>query len=189
MNLIEQPGIPERSGFHQLHPRKPGLRHHDLDHGIYPLMITGHGIQLFAMQSCLPAPPEEVGLSCTEFPKWGILLTFPFWEYYIALMRVIATKTINAYRKCYPEAEEQLKSWVAIMEQMEFKHFPDLKSMFPTVDLISADRIVFNIKGNKFRLIAGVDFSRQIVCVKWFGRHRDYDNINPSEVKHEYPPC
>jgi len=75
------------------------------------------------------------------------------------------------------------------MESQDFKHFPDLKSMFPTADLICDDRVVFNIKGNKFRLIVGVDFSRQIAFVKWFGRHKDYDKIKPSEVKHEYPPC
>jgi mRNA interferase HigB len=48
---------------------------------------------------------------------------------------------------------------------------------------------VFNIKGNRYRLIAAVNFNSQIVFVKWFGTHKDYNKINPSEVKYEYPPC
>lgn len=104
-------------------------------------------------------------------------------------MRVVATKTINAYRKCYPEADEALRAWVALIESREFKHFAELRSVFGSADLVGGDIVVFNIKGNHFRLIAGIDFVRQIAFVKWFGRHKDYDTINPMEVKHEYPPC
>jgi len=104
-------------------------------------------------------------------------------------MRVIAKRTINAYRKCYPEADEQLKAWVALIEGRDFKHFSELKATFNSADLIKDNRVVFNIKGNHFRLIAHLDFNRQAAFVKWFGRHKDYDKIDPSEVKHEYPPC
>ncbi len=104
-------------------------------------------------------------------------------------MRVIAKKTINAYRECYPEADGALKTWVSLLEKHSFQHFPDLKAVFRSADLIGDDRIVFNIKGNQFRLIAAVSFEFQVVYIKWFGRHKDYDNINPLEVKHEYPPC
>jgi mRNA interferase HigB len=104
-------------------------------------------------------------------------------------MRVFAAKTINAYRECYPEADEALKAWVAIIEGNEFPHFPALKAMFGPADYVKPDRIIFNIKGNHFRLITAVDFNRQAIFVKWFGRHKDYDKLNPSEVQHEYPPC
>lgn len=104
-------------------------------------------------------------------------------------MRVVAKKTINAYRECYPEADESLRAWVALIEGQEFKHFVELKATFNSADLIEDNIVVFNIKGNHFRLIAYVDFRRQAAFVKWFGRHKDYNKINPSEVKHEYPPC
>lgn len=104
-------------------------------------------------------------------------------------MRVIAKKTINAYRGCYPDADGALKTWVSLIESKNFKHFPDLKKTFQTADLIKNDRIVFNIKGNHYRLIAAVDFKFNVVFIKWFGKHKDYDKIKPSEVKHEYPPC
>jgi hypothetical protein len=63
------------------------------------------------------------------------------------------------------------------------------KEIFQTADLIKQDRVVFNIKGNHYRLIAAVDFKFNVVYIKWFGKHKDYDKIEPSEVKHEYPPC
>ena len=119
----------------------------------------------------------------------GKVLTFPKREYILSTMRVITTKTINAYRKCYPEADGPLKAWAALMEGKEFKHFPELKNVFGSADFVQPDRVIFDIKGNRFRLITAVDFGRQIVFVKWFGRHKDYDKINPSEVQHEYPPC
>jgi len=64
-----------------------------------------------------------------------------------------------------------------------------LKKTFQTADLIQNDRVVFNIKGNHYRLIAAVEFKFNGILIKWFGKHKDYDKIKPSEVKHEYPPC
>ena len=104
-------------------------------------------------------------------------------------MRVIAKKAINAYRICYPDADGALKAWVSLIENKSFKHFPELKEIFQTADLIKNDRIVFNIRGNHYRLIAAVDFKFDVVYIKWFGKHKDYDKIELSEVKHEYPPC
>lgn len=116
-------------------------------------------------------------------------MTFPFWERNIHYVHIIATRTINAYRECYPDADSALRTWVALIKKAEFQHLPDLKMVFPSADFVKPDRIIFNIKGNQYRLIASIDFGRQVVFIKWFGRHKDYDNINPSEVKHEYPPC
>lgn len=102
---------------------------------------------------------------------------------------MIATKTINAYIECYPEADAPLRAWKALIESRDYQNFPDLKENFH-VDLIAGDVVVFKkIRGNKFRLICGIDFKRQRVFVKWFGTHKEYDKIKPLEVKHEYPPC
>lgn len=63
-------------------------------------------------------------------------------------MRVLATKTINAYCECYPDAAEALRSWVALIGLRDYEHFVALKGGFNSVDLISDDRVVFNLKGN-----------------------------------------
>lgn len=104
-------------------------------------------------------------------------------------MRIVATKTINAYRACYPEADGPLKAWVAIMKGEHFEHFSALKSVFGSADFVPPDRVIFNIKGNKYRLITAIDFNRKTVFIKWFGWHKDYNKIKPSEVQHDYPPC
>lgn len=119
----------------------------------------------------------------------GNTLDVPAWGAYYCCVNVITTRTINAYRECYPEADEALKAWTALMRKGSFKHFVELRRVFGSADSIADDVVVFNIKGNHFRLVAGVDYTRQAVYVKWFGRHKDYDKINPLEVKHEYPPC
>lgn len=104
-------------------------------------------------------------------------------------MRVIAKKTINAYRECYPEADGPLKAWVALIEARNFDHFMDLREIFNSASSIEDDCIVFNIKGNHYRLVTRISYIWQVIYIKWFGRHKDYDKINPMEVKHEYPPC
>ncbi len=107
----------------------------------------------------------------------------------MAIMRVITTRTINNYRLLYPEADSSLKAWKSHIEGNSFQHFPDLKRMFPSADFIAPDRVIFNIKGNHFRLITAIDFGRQAIFVKWFGWHKDYNKLNPSEVKYEDPTC
>ena len=102
-------------------------------------------------------------------------------------MRVIAKRTINLWRDKYPKASGALQAWVEIIQSREFRHFPDLKTAFGSADLVKKDRVVFDIMGNHFRLIAGVDFQRQTVFSIWFGTHREYDKINPAEVAYEHP--
>jgi mRNA interferase HigB len=51
--------------------------------------------------------------------------------------------------------------------------------------IVTADRIVFNIKGNDYRLVVAVDFEKSIVWIKWIGTHKDYDKIDVKEVQHD----
>ena len=60
----------------------------------------------------------------------------------------------------------------------------DARRRYATASIVSADRIVFNIKGNDYRLVVSVDFEKAIVWIKWIGTHRDYDRIDVKEVKH-----
>jgi mRNA interferase HigB len=59
-----------------------------------------------------------------------------------------------------------------------------VKHSYATASIVTADRIVFNIKGNDYRLVVAVDFGKDIVWIKWIGTHRDYDKINVKEVQH-----
>jgi mRNA interferase HigB len=59
-----------------------------------------------------------------------------------------------------------------------------VKRSYGTASLVSGERVVFNIKGNDYRLIVAVDFEKGIVWIKWIGTHRDYDKIDVKEVQH-----
>lgn len=60
----------------------------------------------------------------------------------------------------------------------------DIRRSYATASIVSADRVVFNVKGNDYRLVVAVDFEKSIVWIKWIGTHRDYDKIDVREVRH-----
>ena len=60
-----------------------------------------------------------------------------------------------------------------------------MKRLYGTASIVSADRIVFNIKGNDYRLVVAVDFEKAIVWIKWLGTHRDDDRIDVKEIEHD----
>jgi mRNA interferase HigB len=60
-----------------------------------------------------------------------------------------------------------------------------VKRSYATASIVSADRIVFNIKGHDYRLVAATDFERGIVWIKWVGTHKDYDKIDVRKVQHD----
>ena len=59
-----------------------------------------------------------------------------------------------------------------------------MKRAYATASVVTAERIVFNIKGNAYRLVVAVDFDKGIVWIKWLGTHRDYDRVDVREVDH-----
>ena len=71
------------------------------------------------------------------------------------------------------------------MFQRRWAGTADVKRSYATASVVSADRIVFNIKGNDYRLVVAVDFEKSIVWIKWIGTHKDYDKIDVKEVEHE----
>lgn len=60
----------------------------------------------------------------------------------------------------------------------------DVKKLYATASIVSAERVIFNIKGNDYRLVVAVDFEKQIVWIKWIGTHKAYDKIDVKEVDH-----
>ena len=77
-----------------------------------------------------------------------------------------------------------LDAWHAEVSRAEWRSSADIKRLYATASIVSADRVVFNIKGNDYRLIVAVDFEKGIVWIKWIGTHRAYDEIDAKEVKH-----
>lgn len=102
------------------------------------------------------------------------------------MFNIINRKAILEYCKKHPAAKLALLVWYQKMSTSGYTHFNELKKRFPDASLVGDDRVIFNIMGNKFRLIVQIVFVYKVVQVKWFGTHKDYDHIDPLtiEIKH-----
>lgn len=106
-------------------------------------------------------------------------------------MRVIARRTLResvksrAGRRDQPALKAALDAWFEEVRKARWSNTADVKRLYASASIVSADRIVFNIKGNDYRLVVAVDFEKSIVWIKWLGAHRDYDRIDVREVDHD----
>jgi len=78
-----------------------------------------------------------------------------------------------------------LDAWFDEVRRAKWKSTADVKRLYASASVVTAERIVFNIRGNNYRLVAAVDFDKEIVWIKWIGTHGDYDKIDVTEVKYE----
>lgn len=78
-----------------------------------------------------------------------------------------------------------LDAWFHEVSRADWSNSSDVKRLYATASIVSADRIVFNIKGNDHRLVVSVDYDVGIVWIKWIGTHAAYDRINVLEIDHD----
>ena len=89
-------------------------------------------------------------------------------------MRVISRKALRQFWERYPDSKNPLSRWFGIMEKQEFRNFAELRATFPSADKVG-DLIVFNIGGNKYRLIVSIHFNRGQVYIRRVLTHQEYD--------------
>ena len=89
-------------------------------------------------------------------------------------MHVISRKTLKTFWEKHPDSQTALKRWFKIVRQTDFKNFADLRTTFPSADLVD-NLVVFNIGGNKYRLIASIHFNRIKIYIRYVLTHREYD--------------
>ena len=102
-------------------------------------------------------------------------------------MRIIKEKTLTEYCRLsrYKPAENSLKAWVYEVKYTTWDSANELKAKFRNASIISSKRVVFNIKGNDYRLIVDVEYKLKIVFVVWFGTHSEYDKIDAKDISYE----
>jgi mRNA interferase HigB len=88
-------------------------------------------------------------------------------------------------RKPQPSVKAALDAWFHEVRRASWRSSADVKRSYATASIVGSDRVVFNIKGNDFRLITAVDYRRQVVYIKWIGSHSDYDSIDAKRVQYE----
>jgi mRNA interferase HigB len=89
-------------------------------------------------------------------------------------MHIISRKVLHQFWEKYPDSETALIRWFKLMNPSNFQTFDELRLVFPSADLVG-DLIVFNIGGNKYRLIASIHFNRQKVYIRYMLTHSEYD--------------
>ncbi|HEX9284697.1 MAG TPA: type II toxin-antitoxin system HigB family toxin [Nitrospirales bacterium] len=77
-----------------------------------------------------------------------------------------------------------LDAWFHEVEAANWKNPAEVKAAYANASIVGNDRVVFNIKGNSFRLVVAVDYLRQVVFIKWLGSHADYDHIDATKVNY-----
>jgi len=108
-------------------------------------------------------------------------------------MRIIARRTLRDFlqtragHKGQAALKAALDSWFDEVRKARWTSTADVKRLYAAASIVTADRIVFNIKANDYRLVVSVDFEKSIVWIKWIGTHKDYDKINVKEIAYERP--
>lgn len=97
-------------------------------------------------------------------------------------MRVITRKTLRDFWEAHSDCEQQLKSWFQQASSSQWKNPSDLKKEYPSASILADNRVVFNIKGNNYRLIVRISYDYQMVWIRFIGTHAEYDKINANEI-------
>ena len=97
-------------------------------------------------------------------------------------MHVLSRKTLEEHGKRFPDAKPALDAWLREAKTAVWKRPLDIKERYRSASILGNGRVVFNIKGNKYRLIVRVDYKTSTVLVRFFGTHAEYDKINAQEV-------
>ena len=102
--------------------------------------------------------------------------------YYIGSVRVIAKKILRDFWKRHADAEQPLKAWHRETALAVWKSTADVKRLYPSASILPGDRIVFNIKGNTYRLVVAVRYEFRIVYLRFIGTHSNYDEIDARTI-------
>ena len=97
-------------------------------------------------------------------------------------MRIFTEQTLKAKIEQFPDSRVALQEWVAKAKRSTWKSFADIKKTFNSVDNVGNQHYVFNIKGNKYRLVVVIKFTIQFIYVRFFGTHEEYNHINCTTI-------
>ena len=97
-------------------------------------------------------------------------------------MNVISKRTLITFYEQHPQAKSALEVWHSDARKSTWSSPADIKELYASASFLQDNRVVFNIKGNDFRLIVHIDYPRKIVRVKFIGSHAEYDKIDAKEI-------
>ena len=97
-------------------------------------------------------------------------------------MRVIAKKILREFWSNHKDSEEHLKTWFKEASKANWKSPTDIKEEYVKASILKSGRVVFNICGNKYRLIVEINYERGWVFIRFVGTHKEYDKVDASKI-------
>lgn len=118
----------------------------------------------------MPAIRERIGL-------------LPRWEHPIlAIVRIVARRTLREFWNKHADAEQPLRAWYHDVRNADWSSPADVKRVYANASIVGENRIVFNIGGNKYRLVVAVNYRYRLCYVRFIGTHKAYDRIDVATV-------
>lgn len=97
-------------------------------------------------------------------------------------MRVIAKSTLQAFWRGHPDAEGPLLAWFREVEKEDWDSPAKVKAKYRSASIVGGNRVVFNIKGNDYRMVVKINYPYRVIYVRFVGTHAEYDKIDVEEV-------
>lgn len=97
-------------------------------------------------------------------------------------MRIISKRTLRDFWKKHSDSEQQLTAWFRETEKANWESLNELKKEYPSASILKDNRVVFNIKGNHYRLIVKFNLDYQICWIRFIGTHAEYDKIDANKI-------
>ena len=97
-------------------------------------------------------------------------------------MVIITKSMLHEKATEFPDLRDSIDDWYRKTKNANWSNFQDVKQTFNSVDYVGNDRFVFNIKGNKYRLVAIIHFNKRTIYIRFLGKHDEYDSIDCSTI-------
>ncbi|MCY4559148.1 MAG: type II toxin-antitoxin system HigB family toxin [Chloroflexi bacterium] len=97
-------------------------------------------------------------------------------------MRIITKRTLREFWERHPDARQPLLDWYNVIERADWEAPRRVRERYPSASIITGNRVVFNIKGNTYRLVVKVNYAYRMVYIRFIGTHAEYNAIDAGEV-------
>ena len=107
----------------------------------------------------------------------------PQWEHDIlAPVRIIARRTLREFWERHTAVEPALRAWYADTRKADWRSPADVKRVYANASIVGQNRVVFNIQGNRYRLVVAINYAYRVCYIRFVGTHQAYDKINAASV-------
>ena len=98
------------------------------------------------------------------------------------MKRIIAKRTIREFWEKHPDSKDYLETWYETVKGANWQNPNEIKEFYAAISILKNSRVVFNIKGNQYRLVAKINYQRQWLFIRFIGTHKEYDKIDSNNI-------